>query len=391
MKKIFALILIILTVVKSYAQENIISDSNNQASVPSFTTTSEGKIILSFVEKDAENKIKFYYCYFDGKNFGTKNYVPIIDSASTHAEGMPRLAIKKDGSLIVTFEIKKNNPASKFGSDLLYVFSKDGINWSKPEFVNKDRNPTKSSSFSRPVRLADGEIGLIWLDEKITKKGRSVKFSKTSPRVGFGEPIIIDDQACECCRIEALTDTKGITHIFYRDMYLDGSRDMGYIFTNNSGKTFSKSRNAYPDKWKIDACPHSGPTATQTSKGIWISWFTGKEDATGIKVVDVNTGKIIKSINSLTVKAPQLTTNYKGETFWTYTSTKNIGEDYFSTIALQKLNSSNSEITVSKDFEVCNFPAIITFKNQVIIAFERKVKGQNQEIVWKTIEFNKQM
>ena len=383
MKKVFTLLLVILVSVKSYTQENIISDSKNLASVPSFTTTPDGKIVLSFVEKDAENKIKFYYCYFDGKNFGRKNYVPIIDTASTHAEGMPRLAIKKDGSMTVTFEIKKNNPASRFGSDLLYVFSKDGINWSNPEFVNKDRNPTKSSSFSRPVRLADGEIGLIWLDEKLTKKGRSVKFCKTLEMSGFGDPVVIDEQACECCRIEAITDTKGETHIFYRDMYADGSRDMGYISTKNSGKTFSKSRNAYPDKWKIDGCPHSGPTATQTPKGIWISWFTGKEDATGIKVVEVSTSKIIKSINSLTVKAPQLTTNYKGETFWVYTSTKNIGDDYFSTIALQKLNSTKPEITLSNDFEMCNFPAIISFKNQIIVAYERKYKDHNQEIVWK--------
>jgi hypothetical protein len=268
---------------------------------------------------------------------------------------------------------------------LLYVFSKDGIGWSKPEFVNKDRNPTKSSSFSRTVRLADGEIGLIWLDEKITNKGRSVKFSKTSAGIGLGEPLIIDEQACECCRIEAITDTKGITHIFYRDMYLDGSRDMGYIFTNNNGKTFSKSRNVYPDRWKINACPHSGPSATQASKGIWITWFTGTEDAAGIKVVDVNTGKVIKSINKLTVKAPQLTTNHKGETFWIYTSTKNIGEDYFSNIALQKLGSSKPEIILSKDLEMCNFPAIISFKNQLIVAYERKAKDKNQEIVWKLL------
>ena len=385
MKKGIILVLHLLFFIKIQAQENIISDASKQASVPSFTTTVDGKIVLSFVEKDAENHTRFYYCYFDGNTFGSKNYVPIIDSASTHAEGMPRLAIKKDGSMVVTFEIKKNNPGSRFGSDLLYVFSKDGKTWSSPAFVQKDRNPKKSSSFSRPVRLADGEIGVIWLDEKLTNKGRSVKFAKTTPGEGLGQEIVIDEQACECCRIEALTDSKGTTHIFYRDMYEDGSRDMGYIMTANSGLTFSKSRNAYPDKWKIDGCPHAGPTATQTPSGIWISWFSGKEDATGIKICNVNTGKIIKSINGLNVKAPQLTTNSKGETYWIYTSSKNIGEEYFSTIAMQKINSPKKELTISKDFEMCNYPAIITYKNQVLIAYERKGKDKNQEIVWRLL------
>jgi hypothetical protein len=385
MKKILLQSLIVLFFIQSQAQENIISDSKNQAYDPSFTTSVDGKIILSFVEKDKNNKVKFYYSLYDGNAFGNKIYVPIIDSASTHAEGMPRLAIKKDGSMVVSFEIKKNNPTSRFGSDLCYVFSKDGINWSSSEFINKDRNPNKSSSFSRPVRLADGEIGLIWLDEKLTTKGRSVKFSKTIPGGGFGEPKVIDDQACECCRIEAITDSKGLTHIFYRDMYSDGSRDMGYIFTKDCGNTFSKSRNAYPDKWKIDGCPHAGPAATESPKGIWISWFTGKEDATGIKVVDISTGTIVNSINSLTVKAPQLATNYKGETYWIYTATKNIDVEYFSTIALQKLNSKMPEMIISKNYEICNYPAIITFDSQVIIAYERKTKDKNQEIVWKVL------
>ena len=377
----------ILLFSKVLAQDSVISDSKNQGFNPSFTETHNGEILLSFVEKDSEKKVRFYYCKFDGKTFGPKNYVPITDSAATHAEGMPRMAVKKDGSMIVTFEIKKYNPTSRFGSDLCYVYSQDGIQWSKPQFVIKDRKPTKSSSFSRPVRLADGEIGVIWLDEKLTSKGRSVKFAKTIPGKALGEPVVIDDQACECCRIEAITDSKGITHIFYRDMYPDGSRDMSYIFTKDSGKTFSKSINAYPDKWKIDGCPHAGPTATETPEGICISWFTGKENATGIKVVNIMTGEILKSIVKPTVKAPQLTTNSKGETFWVYTSVKNIDDEYFSTIELQKLNSKKTEMTLSKDFEICNYPAIITTsENKIIVVYERTAKNTNQEIVCRVLQ-----
>jgi hypothetical protein len=162
---------------------------------------------------------------------------------------------------------------------------------------------------------------------------------------------------------------------------------MGYIFTDDSGKTFSKSRNAYPDKWKIDGCPHAGPSATETPFGICISWFTGKDDATGIKIVNVRSGKVLKSVIKPTVKAPQLTTNQKGETYWIYTSVKNIDDEYFSTIALQKLNSDKSELTLSKDFEICNYPAIITTSdNKVIVAYERTVKNNNQEIVYTILQ-----
>jgi ABC-type multidrug transport system ATPase subunit len=71
----------------------------------------DGKIVLSWVETEKiSKKVLFFYSIFDGLSFGKKIKVPIVDSASTHAEGMPRLAIKKDGSMIVTFELKKDNP-----------------------------------------------------------------------------------------------------------------------------------------------------------------------------------------------------------------------------------------------------------------------------------------
>ena len=387
--KIFLIILLIqiLSFIKSI-EEGVISNSANNAAVPSFTTTPNGKIVLSWVETEKiSKKVLFFYSIFDGYTFGEKIKVPIVDSASTHAEGMPRLAIKKDGSMIVTFEIKKDNPTSRFGSDLLYVYSKDGRNWSNPDYVQSDRNPSKSHSFSRTVRLADGEIGVVWLDEKLTSKGRSVKFAKTSAGKGFGEPKIIDKQACECCRIEAITDSKGILHVFYRDIYDDGSRDMSYVFSKDNGTSFSESRNAYSDKWQVNSCPHAGPSATSTPKGIWMTWFTGKENAAGIKVCDVATGKIINAEISTKVRTPQITTTKAGTTFLTYAEIKNQGDDYFKSIALRKLSGKAQTTYLSKNFEDCSYPSIISFENDLLLAYERKIGEQNSVIVWQKVQF----
>ena len=77
MKKILLQSVLVLFFIQSQAQENIISDSNNQAYDPSFTTSTDGKIIMSFVEKDKNNKIKFYYSYYDGNTFGSKSMFPL--------------------------------------------------------------------------------------------------------------------------------------------------------------------------------------------------------------------------------------------------------------------------------------------------------------------------
>ncbi|WP_435355859.1 sialidase family protein [Emticicia sp. SJ17W-69] len=387
--KIFLIILLIpfLSFIKSI-EEGVISNVVNSAAVPSFTNSPDGKIILSWVETEKiSKKVSFFYSIYDGYLFGEKIKVPIVDSASTHAEGMPRLAIKKDGSMIVTFELKKDNPTSRFGSDLLYVYSKDGKNWSAPDYVQSDRNPNKSHSFSRTVRLADGEIGVVWLDEKLTSKGRSVKFAKTSVGKGFGEPKVIDNQACECCRIEAIIDPKGVLHIFYRDVYEDESRDMSYIFSKDDGESFSEPRNVYPDKWQVNACPHAGPSATVNTKGIWMTWFTGKENAAGIKVCDVETGKIINTALSTKVRSPQITSTKSGNSYLTYSEIKNQGEEYFKSIALRKLSGNAQTIYLSKSLEDCSYPSIISFENDLILAYERKIGEQNTVITWKKVKF----
>lgn len=388
MKKI--IIYFALVTLMAFRKEDkgiIVSNPVNTAAVPSFTSTAKGEVILSWTEKDASNKVSFYYSIYNGKGFNSPVKVPIVDSATTHAEGMPRLTIKKDGSMIVSFELKKDNPTSRFGSDLLYVYSADGVKWSEPMYVQADRNPNKSHSFSRPVRLADGEIGIIWLDEKLTAKGRSVKFARTSPGKGFGEEKIIDNQACECCRIEAVVDGKGTLHIFYRDMYDDGSRDMSYISSSDNGQTFSQPRNVYPDKWQVNACPHSGPSATVSPQGVLMTWYTGKEKASGIKVCDVATGKIVNAEISEKVRQPQITTTKSGNTFLTYAESKIQGEDYYTAIALRKINGKITTTYLSEPLADCSYPSITTIGNDVLVAYEKRMEGKKQTIVWEKVQF----
>lgn len=381
MKNLIYLALVALVSFTEVDNEIIVSDPINTAAVPSFTTMPNGNVVLSWIERDTLKKVSFYYRIYDGKGFSQPVKVPVVDSAATHAEGMPRLIVKKDGSMIVSFELKKNNPSSRFGSDLLYIYSSDGVKWSEPKYIQADRNPNKSHSFSRPVRLADGEVGIIWLDEKLTAKGRSVKFARTSLGKGFGEEKVIDNQACECCRIEAVVDTKGTLHIFYRDMYEDGSRDMSYISSSDNGHTFSQPRNVYPDKWQINACPHAGPSATATPKGVLMAWYTGKEKASGIKVCDVASGRVVNSEISEKVKQPQITTTKAGETFLTYTEARNMGEAYFHTIALRKLGTNVSTVYLSEPLADCSYPGIIAYDNSLLVAYEKRIEDKKQMIV----------
>ena len=73
-----------------FAQASVaqmVSNPANQALDPSFALKSNGDVVLSWVEKSADG-VKF----FRKVNQGPAEQVPIDKKASTHAEGMPKLA-----------------------------------------------------------------------------------------------------------------------------------------------------------------------------------------------------------------------------------------------------------------------------------------------------------
>ena len=170
------------------AYETRISDPQFAGSTPRFTTDNQQNPVLTWAEK-ADDKAAFYFARSTdgGQTFGEKFRVPAPTTLSVHAEGMPKLAFKANGDMLALFEVPKPVPESRFSGDLLFVTSADGgKTWSEPKPVHQNIKPGTSHSFSDLTRLPNGEIGIVWLDEKLPgKEGRPVKFVQTLPGGGF--------------------------------------------------------------------------------------------------------------------------------------------------------------------------------------------------------------
>jgi len=63
-------------------------------------------------------------------NQGPAEQVPIDKKASNHAEGMPKLAYKADGTCVLLYEMNRPTAASRFNGDLLYAMEVNGV-WQK--------------------------------------------------------------------------------------------------------------------------------------------------------------------------------------------------------------------------------------------------------------------
>jgi hypothetical protein len=348
----------------SFAQT--VSNPAHKAMDPSFAVKSNGDIVLSWVEKSANGVL-----FFRKVNQGPAEQVPIDKKASTHAEGMPKLAYKADGTCILLYEMNRPTSASRFNGDLLYAMEVNGV-WQKPQYIHKDTAAGLSHSFGKIISLPNGEVRAYWLDVKAGPKGRTLVTADTSPGNGFGVMKTIDQQTCECCRIDALADLKGNVDVIYRDLNDKGERDMGYIHSSDFGKNYSESVPLYEDHWKVNACPHAGPSLARGSKGLEAAWYTGAEGSSGIKWAYQSSKKMILHLKGDKVRMPQLASNSKGETALVFAEIKQMGDRYFKQIGLIK-KDVRGRLTKTYISDVnfdCSYPAIKWGGKSWLIAFE---------------------
>ncbi len=359
-------LILLLVFFAPFAQAQTISNPANQALDPSFAVKSNGDVVLSWVEKSAEGVL-----FFRKVNQGPAEQVPIDKKASTHAEGMPKLAYKADGTCVLLYEMNRPTAASRFNGDLLYAMEVKGV-WQKPQYIHKDTAAGLSHSFGKIISMSNGQVGAYWLDVKVGPKGRTLVTAETSSGTGFGEMKILDKQTCECCRIDALSDTKGNVDVIYRDLNDKGERDMVYVHSSDFGKTYTESVPLYEDHWKVNACPHAGPSLVRGAKGLEAAWYTGAEGSSGVKWACQGSKKMILHLAGDKIRMPQLASNPKGETALVYAEIKQEGERYFKQIGfiVKDVKGDLKKSYVSDAAFDCSYPAIIWNGHAWVIAYE---------------------
>src|SRR5690606_35433425 len=110
---------------------------------------------------------------------------------------------------------------NKNAGAIYYCTSTDnGTHWSAPRFLHTDTSRSYGRSFFDVAKLADGEVGAIWLDGRLgnQEKGLALFFARTESGKGFGRDTCLDKNTCECCRTEIITDGMGRIHMAYRSI-----------------------------------------------------------------------------------------------------------------------------------------------------------------------------
>ncbi|WP_457618639.1 exo-alpha-sialidase [Lutibacter sp.] len=401
--KIFRFIIISVLIVSCVQKEpieklvkidtpTIVTETTYNAMGPYFNSDSQGNIILSWSEEiDTLNTNILKFKIFNGisKKFGKTITVAPSVGMQSHQESMAKVAKSAKGILYAIFRIEDKNSKRRFAGSIYYSISEDGgDSWSE-KIKLVEEGESASQSFYDVALLPDGELGLCWLDSRKLEKekdGSTLYFAKTNANLGFLNEKPVAGSTCQCCRTDIFVETNNNINIAFRNIAEGSIRDMYRVESQDVGKTFSNPEPMGKDNWKIDGCPHTGPSFADNSKELAVTWFTGANSGAGIffkKITDEISIYENKMLITTVGRHPQMEALPNGNYYIVYEDYYKVENQTYNNIVLHTIKHDGTQTRkVISSYNTKNDHAVLIKNgvNELLVAWVTYV-GNNSKIV----------
>jgi hypothetical protein len=245
------------------------------------TAAFDAKGILWSAHKDA-GYVAVSQSADQGKTWSKRVHVtPEPEATDPGGDARPKIAIGRSGEVFVTWTRpfpKPHTGAIRFSRSL-----DSGKTFSAPITVHADPAET-THRFDTMAVNPKGQLFITWIDKrdgiatiaaKKPYRGAAVYFAVSDDSgATFRGDYKLADHACECCRIGLTSRADGSVVALWRHIFEPNIRDHAVAEIPADGSV-GKIRRASFDDWKIDACPHHGPSIAEDSdKRLHAVWFT---------------------------------------------------------------------------------------------------------------------
>jgi hypothetical protein len=195
-------------------------------------------------------------------------------------DARPKIALGRDGEIYVTWTRPMRKP---FTGEIRFARSVDhGKTFLEPMTVHRDRQEITHRFDSIAVN-PNGQVFVAWIDKRDVAaaaatpgayRGAAVYFAVSDDRgASFRGDFKLADHACECCRIALVPHQDGSVSAFWRHIFEPNIRDHAVARMHPNGSAGEVRRATFED-WRIDACPHHGPSlAEDAAGGLHAVWF----------------------------------------------------------------------------------------------------------------------
>jgi hypothetical protein len=207
-----------------------------------------------------------------------------VEPVAADGENRPKLAFGAGSEIYVTW----TSPTSeKFTGDIRFARSLDGgKTWSAPTDVHHDRQLI-THRFESLLVDPKGRLWVAWVDKRDLKlaeeagreyRGAAIYYSRSDDRgTTWSADTKLADSSCECCRIALASDSQGRVAALWRHVFEPNERDHAFAFLGASQPAIER---ATVDRWRVDACPHHGPSLSfgpdGTRHAVWFNQVKGQ-------------------------------------------------------------------------------------------------------------------
>lgn len=252
---------------------------------PDLNATSDGRIVMSWVEKREEKRYALRFSIRDTKGWSETRTVSEGDNWFINWADFPSIIALPDGSLAAHWLVKSGT--ATYAYDVNIARSKDGgWTWSRPVVPHNDQTKTEHG-FVSLLPLRDGRVGAVWLDGRNMKDMKyddedapspasmTLRYAAIDAKGELSDERQLDERVCECCQTAAAVTGEGMIAV-YRDRSYAEVRDI-YTVRQSNG-TWTLPAAVHPDNWKINGCPVNGPAIAADDRRVAVAWFTQAND-----------------------------------------------------------------------------------------------------------------
>jgi len=268
------------------------SPAGDDSREPELTTSADGRLIMSWVERDGEKRHKLRFSTREATGWSEAQTVAEGDNWFVNWADFPSVVALPGGSMAAHWLVKSGK--GKYAYDIHIARSTDnGRTWGKTLVPHTDRTETEHG-FVSLVPLSDGRVGAVWVDGRATrdvKEGHDedaplpvsmqLRYAAIDAEGRLSDEAVLDERICECCQTSAAMTSEGALAA-YRDRSDKEVRDIHFV--RRQGEAWSVPRPVHADNWEINGCPVNGPSLAADGRRVALAWFTGEGDEPRVQV-----------------------------------------------------------------------------------------------------------
>lgn len=206
---------------------------------------------------------------------------PAPEALDPGGDSRPKIAIGTRGEVYVTWTKELTKP---YTGEIRFARSlDDGKSFQAPRRVHQHPDEITHRFDTLAVDHA-GRIFVAWIDRRDALlssaagrgyRGAALYFAISADGgASFQGDFKVADHSCECCRIALAPHVEGGVVALWRHIFFPNIRDHATARLHPDGRVSDVLR-ATLDDWRIDACPHHGPSLALDAGGIaHAAWFT---------------------------------------------------------------------------------------------------------------------